>query len=70
MFKITVDETGRVTGFYPEYAQVGILVDDVPSSTEHAVELSDYLYRNGEFIYSPLPDETQATPAEGERSDT
>ena len=59
-------ETGRIlSATYPEYAAPdAVFVAALPEG-----DISDYLYRDGEFIYDPLPvpEEPEPTPSQEER---
>lgn len=56
---ITIDSDKRILrATYDEYAQESdIYVDALPTGeTEKEKDITNYLYLNGEYIYSPLPD--------------
>lgn len=57
MYAINLDETGRVlSATYPQYApKDAVLVDVLPDG-----DISDYIYRDGEFIIDPIPKEEEA----------
>ena len=52
MYALNINSDGRIlSATYPEYApKNAVLVNNLPEGS-----IADYLYQDGEFIYSPLP---------------
>ena len=53
MYALNIDkETGRIlSATYPQYALAdAVIVDVLPDGS-----IADYLYVDGEYVYSPLP---------------
>ena len=55
-FALNIAEDGRVLSVtYPEYAPKDALqVDEIPEGN-----VSDYIYKDGEFVHEPLPKNEQ-----------
>jgi hypothetical protein len=62
-FALYLDNENRITGAtYEQYASPDlIIVDNLPEGN-----ITDYLYFGGEYLYSPLPDNTFLKEAEAE----
>lgn len=56
-FAINLSDDGRIlSATYERFATSGaILIDELPDGN-----LADYLYQDGEIVYSPLPDPEQS----------
>lgn len=59
MFALNLSEDGRIlSATFFEYAPSGaVLVDELPEGN-----IADYLYKDGQYVYSPLPEEPQPEP--------
>ena len=55
-YALNIAEDGRIlSATYEKYAWEGtVIVDTLPEGN-----ISDYLYRDGEYIYSPLSEDTE-----------
>lgn len=63
-YALNLGENGRVlSATFAKFAKNGaVLVDNLPDS------ITDYLFKDGEFIYSPLPvEEEEVKPTTNER---
>lgn len=61
MFALNLDTDGRIlSATYPKYAPAGaISVEALPEGN-----ISDYLWRDGAFLYEPLPKPEEPKPVE------
>lgn len=62
-YALNLAEDGRIlSATYEKYAPAdAVLVDGLPEG-----DISDYLYRSGEYVHDPLPEpEETAEPVEG-----
>lgn len=59
MFALNLSEDGRIlSATFFEYAPAGaVLVDELPEGN-----IADYLCQYGQYVYDPLPEETQREP--------
>ena len=59
MYAFNLDADGRIlSATFPAYAPDGaVLAEALPEG-----DISDYLYRDGAFLYEPLPEPEEPTP--------
>lgn len=62
-YSLNLGEDGRIlSATKPEYLPSGVMVDELPEG-----DISNWLYINGEYEWSPLPDPPDPGPTPEER---